>query len=49
MGPDSELRYSMTQLMLELTDASRSLRVFAEYVAEHPEALLLGKDEEDGF
>ena len=49
VGPDSELRFAMTELMAELTDASRSLRAFAEVLAQNPEALLYGKDGGDEF
>ncbi len=43
VGQDSELRYDMNGLMKELTGAARSIRVFADYLQRHPEALLRGK------
>jgi paraquat-inducible protein B len=33
----------MTSMMNELTTAARSIRVFADYLDRHPEALLRGK------
>jgi len=43
VGPDSQLRYDMGSLLRELTGAARSIRVFADYLQRHPEALLRGK------
>jgi paraquat-inducible protein B len=43
VGPDSQLRYDVGGLMRELTGAARSIRVFADYLQRHPEALLRGK------
>jgi paraquat-inducible protein B len=43
VGRDSQLRYDVGDLMKELTGAARSIRVFADYLQRHPEALLRGK------
>jgi paraquat-inducible protein B len=43
VGPDSQMRYDMGDLLRELTNAARSIRVFADYLQRHPEALLRGK------
>ena len=43
LGEDSSLRYDLQGLMRELTQAARSIRVFADYLERHPEALLRGK------
>jgi paraquat-inducible protein B len=43
VGENSELRYDVRDLVRELTSAARSIRVFADYLERHPEALLRGK------
>jgi paraquat-inducible protein B len=43
LGDDSQLRYDAVDLMRELTGAARSIRLFADYLERHPEALLRGK------
>jgi paraquat-inducible protein B len=43
MEPDSPLIYGVTRALEEISGAARSLRVFAEYLQQHPEALLQGK------
>jgi paraquat-inducible protein B len=40
---DSPLVYELTTALAELSAAARSLRVLAEYLEQHPEALLRGK------
>jgi paraquat-inducible protein B len=40
---DSPLVYELTTALAELSSASRSLRILAEYLEQHPEALLRGK------
>ena len=37
------LRYDLNALLKELTGAARSIRVFADYLERHPDALLRGK------
>ncbi len=43
IGPDSALTDGADTLMSELTRAARSIRVFADYLDRHPEALIRGK------
>ena len=43
IGPDSALTDNAENLMQELTRAARSIRVFADYLERHPEALIRGK------
>ena len=35
----------MTRLVIELTDASRTIKALVDYLERHPEALLRGKGE----
>jgi paraquat-inducible protein B len=42
-GEDSPLVVELTTALAELAAASRSLRILAEYLEQHPEALLRGK------
>jgi paraquat-inducible protein B len=39
----SPVRYRLEDTLSELSAAARSIRVFADYLAQHPEALLTGK------
>lgn len=43
VGGSSQARYDLTLLLKELSSAARSIRVFADYLERHPEALLRGK------
>lgn len=43
VGDNSQLRYDVAALVKELTGAARSIRVFADYLERHPEALIRGK------
>jgi paraquat-inducible protein B len=43
VGRNSQLSYDLGEMMRELTGAARSIRVFADYLERHPEALLRGK------
>ncbi len=43
IGRDSELHYKLTAALEELSDAARSIRSLADYLEQHPEALLQGK------
>ena len=47
-GDASSLRYQMGEALEQISDAARSLRVTAEYLDQHPEALIRGKDESGG-
>ncbi len=40
---DSSFRYNLSQTLQELTEAARAVREFAEFIEQHPEALLRGK------
>lgn len=48
ISEDSELHYELESLMREAGTAARSLRVLAETLEQHPEALLSGKPEPGG-
>lgn len=43
LAPDSEMRTTIAAVLRELQTAARSIRVFADYLERHPEALLRGK------
>ena len=43
VGANSQVRYDLNAVLKELTGAARSIRVFADYLERHPEALLRGK------
>ena len=43
MSEDSEVIYRLISALEELTDAASSLRILADYLEQHPEALLRGK------
>jgi paraquat-inducible protein B len=43
IGSDSEARHNLVNLLSELADAARSIRVLADYLERHPEALIQGK------
>ncbi|HET6469006.1 MAG TPA: MlaD family protein [Geminicoccaceae bacterium] len=43
VGADSKLRYDLAGVLKELQTAARSIRVFADYLERHPEALIRGK------
>jgi paraquat-inducible protein B len=43
IGRDSRLHYDLAAALKELATASRSIRVFADYLERHPEALIRGK------
>jgi paraquat-inducible protein B len=43
VGSDSQTRYDLNAMLKELAGAARSIRVFADYLERHPEALLRGK------
>lgn len=44
-GEDSSLRYELENTLGELSAAARSIRIFAEYLERHPEAMIRGKQE----
>jgi paraquat-inducible protein B len=43
VGANSQARYDLNALLKELTGAARSIRVFADYLERHPDALIRGK------
>jgi paraquat-inducible protein B len=43
VGPESPVRYDLNAMLKELTGAARSIRVFADYLERHPDALLRGR------
>lgn len=43
LGADSPTRVALDEALLELAAAARSIRVLADYLERHPEALLVGK------
>ncbi len=43
---DSPIQYRMKDVLEELSDAARSLRVLADYLESHPESILTGKGKE---
>ena len=43
VGAESQARYDLNALLKELTGAARSIRVFADYLERHPDALIRGK------
>jgi paraquat-inducible protein B len=43
IGERSEIRYDLSLLMQELTEAARSIRFLTDYLEQHPEALIRGK------
>ncbi len=45
VAKDSPISQELQETLRELTDAARSLRVLADYLERHPEALLRGKEQ----
>ena len=43
VAADSQVVFSLTELLQELTEAARSIRLLADYLEENPEALIQGK------
>jgi paraquat-inducible protein B len=48
VAENSPLHYELSNLLSELAEASRSIRVLASYLERHPEAVLRGKPEGSG-
>jgi paraquat-inducible protein B len=42
-GPNSPLRSEAIKTLIEVSSAARSIRVLAQYLESHPEALIKGK------
>jgi paraquat-inducible protein B len=47
LAPDSPASIELKRLLRETADAARSIRSMAEYLEQHPEALIRGKAEEN--
>jgi paraquat-inducible protein B len=45
-GGDSRFGRDVTQLMMQLSDAARSIRVLADLLSRHPEALIRGRTDQ---
>ena len=45
LSPTSTVSTELRQLLIELRDAARSIRLMADYLERHPEALIRGKGE----
>ncbi|MGI9308720.1 MAG: MlaD family protein, partial [Gammaproteobacteria bacterium] len=43
---DSALSYQLNNTLIEIGSAAKSLRILTDYLQQHPEALISGKDEE---
>ncbi len=43
-GANSEFRRDLERLLLQVSDTARSVRLLADYLDQHPEALLRGRD-----
>jgi paraquat-inducible protein B len=43
IGEDSALVYNLRNALKELSSAGRSIRVLADYLEQHPDALIRGK------
>jgi paraquat-inducible protein B len=44
MDPDGPTRRELTRAIAELAQAARSARLLADYLEQHPEALVRGKE-----
>jgi paraquat-inducible protein B len=43
VGQDTPLQYELTRMLQALAEAARSIRVMADYLQQHPDALIRGK------
>jgi paraquat-inducible protein B len=46
IGPDSSVRRDLVEALRELRDSARALRLFADYLERHPDAVIRGKSGE---
>jgi paraquat-inducible protein B len=44
LSPDAPVHHELQRALRELAEAARSLRVLADYLEQHPEALIYGKE-----
>lgn len=47
LRPGSDFRYELENTLRELSRAARSIRLFADYLEQHPNALLIGRPDEN--
>jgi paraquat-inducible protein B len=47
VGDDSELNQDARMALAELAEAARAFKVLSEYLANHPESLIKGKDQKE--
>ena len=47
-GGDSQFNRDVSRMMLQLSDAARSVRVLADLLSRHPEALIRGRTDQGG-
>jgi paraquat-inducible protein B len=47
-GDTTTLRYQLSQALEQISDAARSLRVTADFIDQHPEAFIRGKEKPGG-
>lgn len=45
IAPDSPLQYDLANMLVEFTEAARSIRVLTDYLDRHPEVFIAGKKE----
>lgn len=45
VGPESPINQDLRKMLVELTDAARSLRLFADHLERHPEDLIRGRSQ----
>ncbi len=45
-GEESRFSRDVSQLLMQLSDASRSIRVLADLLSRHPEALIRGRTDQ---
>jgi paraquat-inducible protein B len=45
LSPDEPVQRELARVMREMAEAARSLRTMADYLEQHPEALIYGKEE----
>jgi paraquat-inducible protein B len=45
LDADGTTRTELNRLLIELTEAAKSIRTLADYIEQHPESIVFGKDE----
>ena len=46
-GRGSQFGRDMNRMLAQLSDAARSVRILADMLSRHPEALIRGRDEQE--